>query len=186
MKVILTQKMARLGDIGDTVEVASGYARNYLLPKGRAMRWSKENVAAFESQRADLLARHESAKKNAESDLPKVMAAKLYLIRSAGDTGHLYGSVSSRDIARLVAELSGVQVASEQVLLPAPIKEIGTWNVKVVLHPDVIADVKVYVAQTEDEIEALVAGKSIKRETKRSEQPDPTEQPAEPAAQPAE
>ena len=166
MKVILTEKIARLGDIGDAVEVATGYARNYLLPNDKAMRWSKENLAVFETKKAGLIARHEAAKKSAEANLPKVAAAKLHLIRSAGDTGHLYGSVSSRDIARLVSELSGAEVRSEQVLLGQPIKEIGMWDVKIVLHPDVVADVKVYVAQTRDEIDALVAGKSIKREPK--------------------
>jgi len=88
------------------------------------------------------------------------------MIRSAGDTGRLYGSVTSRDIARLLGQLAGVELRSEQVLLGQPIKEIGAWDVKVALHPDVIADVKVYVAQTEDEIEALVAGKSIRKDDK--------------------
>lgn len=166
MKIILTEKVSKLGNIGDTVEVATGFARNYLLPNGKAMRFSKENVALFEAQKAELVAKHESAKKMAESSAPKVATAKLHLIRSAGDTGHLYGSVSSRDIARLIKELAGVDVLSEQVLLGSPIKEIGVTDVKIALHPDVVVDVKVYVAQTKDEIDALVAGKSIKRDNK--------------------
>ena len=176
MKVILTEKITKLGGIGDTVDVATGHARNYLIPNGKAMRWSKDNVAVFESKKAELIARHESSRKTAETNAPKVRDAKLYMIRSAGDTGHLYGSVSSRDVAKLIKELSGVDVLSEQVLLGQPIKEIGVWDVKVVLHSDVTVDVKVYVAQTGDEIEALVAGKSIRKEIKAEE-----EKPDEPA-----
>jgi large subunit ribosomal protein L9 len=180
MKIILTEKISKLGNIGDTVEVATGYARNYLLPKGKAMRFSKENIAVFEGKKAELIARHESSKKSAETSLPNLAAAKLHLIRSAGDTGHLYGSVSSRDIAKLIFDLTKIELLSEQVLLGQPIKEIGAWNVKIALHPDVIADVKIYVAQTQDEIDALVAGKDIRKD----KNPEPVESPAdaEPAA----
>jgi len=166
MKIILTEKITKLGAIGDVVDVAVGYARNYLLARGKAMRYSKENMAQFEAKKAELVARHESAKKSADGNMPKVLSAKLHVIRSAGDTGRLYGSVTSRDIARLIGQLAGIELRSEQVLLGQPIKEIGAWDVKVALHPDVIADVKVYVAQTQDEIEALVAGKSIKKDEK--------------------
>jgi large subunit ribosomal protein L9 len=176
MKVILTEKITKLGNIGDAVDVATGYARNYLIPKGRAMRWSKDNLALFETKKADLIAKNESAKKSAEANAKKIEGVKLCLIRSAGDTGHLYGSVSSRDLARLIGELTGVEVASEQVLLGQPIKEIGTWDVKVALHSDVVVEAKAYVAQTRDEIDALIAGKSIKKETKAA--------PAEPEAEP--
>jgi len=167
MKVILTQKVSKLGNIGDTVDVAMGFARNYLLPNGKAMRWSRENLAIFEVKKAELVAKHEGEKTAATAHLPKVAGAKLHMIRSAGDTGHLYGSVSSRDIAKLIGELTGIAVLSEQIRLGGPIKEIGVWDVQVALHPDVIADVKVYVAQTQDEIEALVAGKSIRRNEKK-------------------
>ena len=166
MKVILTEKITKLGNIGDSVEVATGFARNYLLPKGKAMRFSKENIALFDAKKAELVARHESAKKSAEMNLPKLTSAKLHLIRSAGDTGHLYGSVSSRDIAHLIHELTAIELMSEQVLLGQPIKEIGVWDVKIALHPDVTANVKIYVARTQDEIDALVAGKSIKNDNK--------------------
>jgi large subunit ribosomal protein L9 len=188
MKIILTEKITKLGNIGDTVGVATGYARNYLLPKGKAMRFSRENSALFENKKAELVARHESAKKTAESNLPKITGAKLHLIRSAGDTGHLYGSVSSRDIARLVRDLTNVDVLSEQVLLGGPIKEIGAWDVKVALHPDVIADIMFYDARTQDEIDALVAGKSIKKDLKIESSGDdsaPEAAPASPAAESA-
>ena len=175
MKVILTEKITKLGNIGDTVNVATGFARNYLIPNNKAMRFSKETAIIFEAKKAELVARHEKAKKAAEANLPKITAAKLHLIRSAGDTGHLYGSVSSRDIAHLVKELTGIEVLSEQVLLNHPIKEIGAWEMKIALHPDVIAIVKAYVAQTKDEIDMLVAGKSLKKDNKVISEPEKTE-----------
>lgn len=196
MKVILTQKITKLGNIGDTVEVKTGFARNYLLPNGKAMRYTRENVALFEAQKAELQARQDAAKKSAESNMDAVKNAKLYMIRQAGDTGQLYGSVSTRDIARMLKEVAGVSVASEQVLLGAPIKSIGAFDTKIALHPDVIVPVKVYVAQTQDEIEALVAGKVLTFGTKKVEEPTAesavaeqavAEQPAEqPVAEPAE
>jgi len=161
MKIILTEKIAKLGNIGDTVDVATGYARNYLLPNGKAMRWSKQNEAAFEAKKAELVAAQDAAVKTAQGNVAAVESAKFYMIRSAGDTGHLYGSVSSRDIARMLKELTGVSVESAQVLLGNPIKTIGTFNTSIALHADVVVPVKVYVAQTQDEIDALVAGKVL-------------------------
>lgn len=187
MKVILTQKITKLGNIGDTVEVKTGFARNYLLPNGKAMRYTRENVALFEAQKAELQARQDAAKKSAESNMDAVKNAKLYMIRQAGDTGQLYGSVSTRDIARMLKEVAGVSVASEQVLLGAPIKSIGAFDTKIALHPDVIVPVKVYVAQTQDEIEALVAGKVLTFGTKKVEEPTAEPATAEQAvAEPAE
>ena len=187
MKVILTQKITKLGNIGDTVEVKTGFARNYLLPNGKAMRYTRENVALFEAQKAELQARQDAAKKSAESNMDAVKNAKLYMIRQAGDTGQLYGSVSTRDIARMLKEVAGVSVASEQVLLGAPIKSIGAFDTKISLHPDVIVPVKVYVAQTQDEIEALVAGKVLTFGTKKVEEPTAEPATAEQAvAEPAE
>ena len=161
MKVILTEKITKLGNIGDTVEVKTGFARNNLLPMGKAMRWSRENIALFEAEKAELQARQEQAKKTAESFVDAVKNAKLYMIRQAGDTGQLYGSVSTRDIARALKELAGVSVESAQVMLGAPIKSVGVFDTKIALHPDVIVPVKIYVAQSQDEIDALVAGKVL-------------------------
>ena len=161
MKIILTEKISKLGNIGDTVEVATGYARNYLLPRGKALRWSKGNIALFEAQKAELQAKSDAAKSAAVSQVKSVEGTKFHMIRQAGDTGHLYGSVSSRDIARALKELSGVAVESSQVLLGNPIKTIGAFDTKISLHPDVIVPVKIYVAQTQDEIDALVAGKVL-------------------------
>ena len=170
MKVILTEKITRLGNIGDTVEVKTGYARNFLLPNNKALRWSRENVALFEAQKAELQARHEAAKKSAESKVDAVKNAKMYMIRQAGDTGQLYGSVSSRDIARTLKEIANVDVTSAQVMLGAPIKSIGAFDTKIALHPDVIVPIKIYVARTNDEIEALVAGKVLTFGTKKVEE----------------
>ena len=170
MKVILTEKITKLGNIGDTVEVKTGYARNYLLPNGKAMRFTRENVALFEAKKAELTARQEAAKKSAESNVDAVKNAKLYMIRQAGDTGQLYGSVSTRDIARMLKEVANVSVESAQVMLGAPIKSVGVFDTQIALHPDVIVPVKIYVAQSQDEIEALVAGKSLTFGTKKVEE----------------
>ena len=170
MKVILTEKITKLGNIGDTVEVKTGYARNYLLPNGKAMRFTRENVALFEAKKAELTARQEAAKKSAESNVDAVKNAKLYMIRQAGDTGQLYGSVSTRDIARMLKEIANVAVESAQVMLGAPIKSVGVFDTQIALHPDVIVPVKIYVAQSQDEIEALVAGKSLTFGSKKVEE----------------
>ena len=175
MKVILTEKITKLGNIGDAVEVKTGYARNYLLPNGKAMRYTRENVALFEAQKAELTARQEAAKKSAEANVDSVKNAKLYMIRQAGDTGQLYGSVSTRDIARMLKEVANVAVESAQVLLGAPIKSIGVFDTQIALHPDVIVPVKIYVAQSQDEIEALVSGKVLTPESKKVEE-ETTEQ----------
>ena len=190
MKVILTEKITKLGNIGDTVEVKTGFARNYLLPNNKAIRFTKENVALFEAKKAELVARHEKAKKDAESKVSAVKNAKLHMIRQAGDTGQLYGSVSSRDIARALKEIAGVNVESAQVMLGSPIKSVGAFDTKIALHPDVVVDVKIYVAQTQDEIDALVAGKTLTFGTKKVEEEvaeeKAEEKPAEAAAPVAE
>ncbi len=180
MKVILTEKITKLGNIGDAVEVKTGFARNYLLPNGKAMRWTRENVALFEAKKAELQARQDAAKKAAEANVDAVKNAKLHMIRQAGDTGQLYGSVSTRDIARMLKEVANVSVESAQVMLGAPIKSIGAFDTKIALHPDVIVPVKVFVAQTQDEIEALVAGKVLTFGTKKVE--EEVEAPAEEGA----
>ncbi len=179
MKVILTEKITKLGNIGDTVEVKTGFARNYLLPNGKAMRWTRENVALFEAKKAELQARQDAAKKTAESHIDAVKGAKLHMIRQAGDTGQLYGSVSTRDVARMLSDIIGTTVESAQVLLGAPIKSIGAFDTQIALHPDVIVPVKIFVAQTQDEIDALVAGKTLTFGTKKVEEEVEEAAPAE-------
>ncbi|MBQ1927609.1 MAG: 50S ribosomal protein L9, partial [Alphaproteobacteria bacterium] len=121
-------------------------------------------------------ARHENARKAAESKVDAVKNAKMYMIRQAGDTGQLYGSVSSRDIARTLKEVANVEISSAQVMLGAPIKSIGAFDTKIALHPDVIVPIKVYVARTNDEIEALVAGKVLTFGTKKVEEESETKE----------
>ena len=183
MKVILTEKITKLGNIGDTVEVKTGFARNYLLPNNKAMRWTRENVALFEAKKAEINARHEKAKAAAEANVDAVKNAKFYMIRQAGDTGQLYGSVSSRDIARTLKEVAGVSVESAQVLLGSPIKTIGAFDTKIALHADVVVPVKIYVAQTQEEIDALVAGKKLTFGTKKVEEKPAEEKVEEVAAE---
>jgi large subunit ribosomal protein L9 len=178
MKIILTEKINKLGNIGDVAEVATGYARNYLLPNGKALRYSKENLAVFEAKKAELIARHEGSKKDAEALVEKVANTKFYMIRQAGDTGHLYGSVSSRDVAKALKDTVGIEVASSQVLLGSPIKTIGAFDTKIALHADVIVPIKIYVAQTSEEIEALVAGKILTFGTKKIEDEEEAIEPA--------
>lgn len=176
MKVILTEKINKLGNIGDTVEVKTGFARNYLLLNKKAMRWSKENIAVFEVKKAELQAKQDAARKSAESHVDAVKNAKLHMIRQAGDTGQLYGSVSSRDIAHMLSEIAKITIESAQVLLGSPIKSIGAFDTKIALNADVIVPVKIYVAQTQDEIDALVAGKVLTFGSKKLvEKEEPTE-----------
>ena len=151
---------------------------------GKAMRWTRENIALFEAKKAELVAREAAAKKTAESYVDAVKSAKLYMIRQAGDTGQLYGSVSSRDIARMLKDVASVNVTSAQVLLGSPIKSIGAFDTQIALHPDVIVPVKVYVAQTQDEIEALVAGKVLTFGTKKVEAAAAEEKAEEKAEEP--
>ena len=186
MKVILTEKITKLGNIGDSVEVKTGYARNYLLPNNKAMRYTRENMALFEAKKAEIVARHEKAKKDAESKVNAVKNAKLHMIRQAGDTGQLYGSVSSRDIARMLKEVANVSIESAQVLLGSPIKSVGVFDTKIALHPDVVVDVKVYVAQSQDEIDALVSGKTLTFGTKKVDEKSEEEKVEESAEKPAE
>lgn len=179
MKVILTEKITKLGNIGDVADVKTGFARNYLLPNAKAMRYTRENVALFEAKKAELQARQDAAKKAAEANVDAVKNAKLHMIRQAGDTGQLYGSVSSRDIARMLKEVANVAVESAQVMLGSPIKSIGAFDTQIALHPDVIVPVKIYVAQTQDEIDALVAGKVLTFGTKKVEEDEETAATAE-------
>ena len=164
MEVILTQDQKKLGKIGDKVRVKNGYARNFLLPRGKALRATKDNVAYFESKRADIEKRDQEAKKEAEATFKKLDGTVVTVIRKASDDGRLYGSVAARDIA---AELKnkGHDVERRTLDLGVVIKEIGIYPVNVELHPAVIAKIKVNVARSESEAEAaLKAGEPVKKE----------------------
>ncbi|MES0879277.1 50S ribosomal protein L9 [Roseibium sp. SCP14] len=160
MQVILLERIARLGQMGDTVKVRDGYARNFLLPQGKALRANKANLERFERERAQLEARNLERKSEAEAVASKLDGEALVMIRSAGETGQLYGSVSTRDIAEGLTE-AGFTVARSQVELRTPIKTIGLHSVLIQLHPEVEVSISVNVARSEDEAVRQAAGEDL-------------------------
>ncbi len=160
MNVILLERVAKLGAMGEVVRVRDGYARNFLLPQGKALRATKENAARFEKERASLEARN--AERRAEADQIKVGLDQrsFVVIRQAAETGQLYGSVSPRDIADLVAA-AGYAVGRAQVELSDPIKAIGIHAVEIVLHPEVSATITINVARSEDEAGRQARGEDL-------------------------
>lgn len=160
MQVILLERVAKLGQMGDVVNVKSGFARNFLLPQGKALTASKANVANFESQKVQLEARNLETKNEAAAFAEKLNGQQFVVIRSASDSGALYGSVTTRDVAD-AATAAGFTVDRKQVVLIAPIKELGLHAVAVVLHPEVQAEVEMNVARSSEEAELQAAGKSI-------------------------
>lgn len=160
MKIILLERIAKLGQMGDTVKVKDGYARNFLLPQGKALRANKANSAVFESQRVELEARNLERKTEAEAVHEKLDGNVYVIIRSAGETGQLYGSVTTRDVAESLDE-AGFKVARNQVSLITPIKVIGIHAITIALHPEVDSTVSVNVARSTDEAELQAAGKDL-------------------------
>jgi len=160
MQVILLERVAKLGQMGDVVDVKSGFARNFLLPQGKALSASERNIADFESRKAQLEARNLETKKEAEDLADRVNGQQFVVIRSASDAGALYGSVSPRDAAELATE-GGFSVDRKQVVLTAPIKELGLHSVSIVLHPEVTAEIELNVARSTEEAELQASGKSI-------------------------
>lgn len=166
MEVILLEKIGKLGHLGDKVNVKDGYARNFLIPSGKALRATKANMEMFEAKKAELAKVSEEAKKNAEALAVKIKGKSFVVIRQAGDTGHLYGSVSTRDLAG-VLKASGADVEYTKITIDTPIKEIGIYDVKVALHPEVVEVIKVNVARSEEE--AKVAFDALIKEAKSKE-----------------
>ena len=160
MEVILLERVAKLGQMGDIVDVKSGYARNFLLPQGKAMTASAANKANFEAQKAQLEARNLETKKEAEALGEKLDGQQFVVIRQASDGGNLYGSVTPRDAADVATE-GGFSVDRKQVVIPAPIKELGLHKVDVTLHPEVQVQIELNVARSEEEAELQASGKSI-------------------------
>lgn len=152
-QVILLERIEALGQMGDVVRVKPGYARNFLLPQKKAMRATKENLAVFERQRAQLMAQNLERKSEAEAVAARMADLIVVVIRQAGETGQLYGSVSNRDISDAVTA-AGFTIDRRQVLLQNPIKALGIHATRVALHPEVSIDVRVNVAQSEDEAKA--------------------------------
>ena len=159
MDVILLQRIESLGQMGDVVKVKPGYARNFLLPQKKALRATKANRDYFEKQRAQLEAQNLARKGEAEQVAGKMAGLAVVIIRQAGETGQLYGSVSNRDIAEAVTA-AGFTVERRQVLLLQPIKALGIHATRVSLHPEVDIEVKVNVAQSADEAKAQAEGKA--------------------------
>src|SRR6202008_2364927 len=140
MQVILLERIGRLGQMGDAVNFKDGYARNFLLPQKKALRATEENLARFETNRAQLEARDLELKKEAEAVAAKLAGKSFIVIRQAGDTGQLYGSVTPRDIAEIVTT-GGFSVDRRQIVLDRPIKTLGVHPTKVALHPEVIVQI---------------------------------------------
>ncbi|WP_425071088.1 50S ribosomal protein L9 [Sagittula sp. S175] len=160
MQVILLERVAKLGQMGDVVDVKPGYARNYLLLQGKALTASKENIANFEAQKAQLEARNLETKKEAAALAERLDGQQFVVIRSASDGGNLYGSVTTRDAA-IVATEGGFSIDRKQVVIRQPIKELGLHEVEVHLHPEVMAVISLNVARSPEEAELQQSGKSI-------------------------
>lgn len=153
MQVILLEKVYRLGNLGDEVNVKPGYARNYLLPQKKALRANKENRTFFEAQRSNLEAENNKRKKEAEVLAKKLEGKEFLAIRQASESGQLYGSVTARDVADLITAQK-IEVTSPMIVLDQAIKELGVFIVHARLHPEVVVDVRVNVARSEDEAKA--------------------------------
>jgi large subunit ribosomal protein L9 len=153
MDVILLEKIGRLGGLGDRVKVKDGYARNFLIPTGKALRASKANIEKFEARRAELFKKSDEAKKAAEEISAKIAGKTFVVIRQAGDTGHLYGSVSTRDLAAIL-KAAGAEVDYTRITIDTPVKELGIHPIKVALHPEIIETIKINVARSEEEAKA--------------------------------
>jgi len=166
MEVILLERVGKLGHMGETVKVKDGYARNFLLPRGKALRATEANKKKFEAQRHDLEARNLALKGDAAAKSDKLDGKSFVIIRTAGETGQLYGSVSARDIADIIAAAIGFSVHRNHVALLAPIKTLGLHRVAVHLHPEVEATVIVNVARSAEQAERQTKGEDLSvRET---------------------
>ncbi|MBU3028857.1 50S ribosomal protein L9 [Paracoccus marinaquae] len=160
MQVILLERVAKLGQMGEVVKVKEGYARNFLLPQGKALRASDANIKAFENRKVQLEARNAESKSDAQKVADKLSGETFVVIRSASDAGALYGSVTTRDAAEAATE-AGFTVDRKQVVLGNPIKELGLHDVTIVLHPEVEAIITLNVARSTEEAELQAQGKSI-------------------------
>jgi large subunit ribosomal protein L9 len=160
VELILLQRVENLGQMGEVVKVKPGYARNYLLPQKKALRASKANLEVFEKQRAQLEAQNLKRREEAERVAERVGGLTVVIIRQAGESGSLYGSVSARDVADACTE-SGLTINRAQVILEHPIKSLGLAKVTVALHPEVSIPVTVNVARSLEEAERQVRGESV-------------------------
>lgn len=160
MQVILLERVAKLGQMGEVVKVKEGFARNYLLPQGKAMRANDANIAAFEARKADLAARNDETRTEAQKTADRLDGQTFVIIRSASDAGALYGSVTPRDVADAAAA-EGFDVERRQIVLSGPIKDLGLHRVSVTLHPEVEAEITLNIARSPEEAELQASGRSI-------------------------
>ena len=160
MELILLERVENLGQMGDVVNVKPGFARNFLLPQKKALRANETNKKVFESQRADLEARNLERKKDADAAAKKIDGKAFIVIRQASEMGVLYGSVSTRDIAEAASE-EGVKIERSQVRIEKPLKALGVFPVRVVLHPEVDATIDVNIARSPDEAERQARGEDV-------------------------
>ena len=160
MDVILLERISRLGQMGDTVRVRDGFARNFLLPTGRALRANAANQTRFENEKAQLVARNEERKTDAKVIAETLQGKSFIVVRQAGETGQLYGSVSTRDIAELLAA-DGYKVGRNEIELNQPIKTVGLHAITISLHPEVDVEISVNVARSRDEAERQARGEDL-------------------------
>lgn len=160
MKVILLERVEKLGGIGDVVAVKDGFARNFLLPREKALRATSSNLKVFEAQRHQIEARNEEARDKAAALGQKLDGSSYVVIRQAGESGQLYGSVSARDIAEAITA-GGGRAERSQVVLNMPLKTLGVHEVKVRLHPEVTVSVKVNIARSQDEADRQARGENV-------------------------
>ena len=179
MEVILLERIEKLGNMGDVVNVKPGFGRNFLLPQEKALRATKANLARFEAEREYLEQRNAENREKAASDGANLDGTKVVLIRKAGDTGNLYGSVSARDVAEMLEDKG---VKRNMIVLEEPIKTLGLHGVKVKLHPEVLVSVEVNVARSEDEAERQAKGEDVIAAAIAEEKADTAEANAERAA----
>ncbi len=150
MKVILLQKVEKLGQIGDIVAVKAGYARNYLIPNQKCLRATSENQKIFEERKAELELQNLNRKKDAAAVASKVEGYKLVLIKNAGEAGHLYGSVKVQDIAKELVK-DGYSIDKAQIMIQDTIKSVGIYDIKLSLHPEVVVNISLNIARSKDE-----------------------------------
>jgi len=174
MQIVLLERVEKLGQIGDVVTVKPGFARNFLLPRGKALRATKTNIAQFEVQRSQLEARNLERRGEAEAVAKKLDGQVFVILRQAGETGILYGSVNTRDIATVVTE-GGFSAARNQVVLDTPIKSVGMHEVKVQLHPEVRSKITINVARNADEAARQARGEDVSVSGDEEEAPDAAE-----------
>lgn len=164
MEVILLERIERLGQMGDVVNVKNGYARNYLLPQKKALRKTKDNMAFFEAKRQEYEARNLKMKQEAEALAQKMDGLSVVIVRQAAETGQLYGSVTMRDICEAIREC-GFHVERYQINLNQPFKNLGIFDVRLSLHPDVVQTVRVNIARSEEEAKRATQKKEKEAKT---------------------